>query len=148
MSEAREKYLNPFTDFGFKKLFGEEPNKELLVDFLNRVPDSLREKIFDRLFEVAEIAKLSPEEFLSYEDSLKYYRDLKNSLDTAFEEGFEEGQEKGFEEGQEKGKIEGKIEGKMEVIRQGHLEGISIDVLAKLTGLPESEVKDILANLS
>ena len=31
----KDKYINPFTDFGFKKLFGSEPNKELLVDFLN-----------------------------------------------------------------------------------------------------------------
>ena len=29
------KYFNPYTDFGFKKLFGEEANKELLIDFLN-----------------------------------------------------------------------------------------------------------------
>ncbi len=28
MSSIREKYVNPFTDFGFKKLFGEELNKE------------------------------------------------------------------------------------------------------------------------
>ena len=33
----KEKYINPFTDFGFKKLFGEEPNKDLLIDFLNQV---------------------------------------------------------------------------------------------------------------
>jgi predicted transposase/invertase (TIGR01784 family) len=33
----QEKYLNPFTDFGFKKLFGSEPNKELLIDFLNQL---------------------------------------------------------------------------------------------------------------
>ncbi|MEM9674824.1 MAG: Rpn family recombination-promoting nuclease/putative transposase [Bacteroidota bacterium] len=32
-----EKYINPFTDFGFKKLFGTEFNKELLIDFLNQV---------------------------------------------------------------------------------------------------------------
>ncbi|MBN1980724.1 MAG: PD-(D/E)XK nuclease family transposase, partial [Chitinivibrionales bacterium] len=30
----KEKYINPFTDFGFKKLFGTEPNKDLLIDFL------------------------------------------------------------------------------------------------------------------
>ena len=29
------KYFNPYTDFGFKKLFGEEANKDLLIDFLN-----------------------------------------------------------------------------------------------------------------
>ncbi|MEK7832292.1 MAG: Rpn family recombination-promoting nuclease/putative transposase [Acidobacteriota bacterium] len=32
-----EKYVNPFTDFGFKKLFGSEPNKDLLIDFLNQL---------------------------------------------------------------------------------------------------------------
>ena len=37
MSNRREKYINPFTDFGFKKLFGEEPNKDLLLDFLNEL---------------------------------------------------------------------------------------------------------------
>ena len=31
------KYLNPFTDFGFKKLFGSEPNKDLLINFLNQL---------------------------------------------------------------------------------------------------------------
>jgi len=29
------KYVNPFTDFGFKKLFGEEASKPALIDFLN-----------------------------------------------------------------------------------------------------------------
>ncbi|MEM9887372.1 MAG: Rpn family recombination-promoting nuclease/putative transposase [Bacteroidota bacterium] len=31
------KYVNPLTDFGFKKLFGTEPNKNLLIDFLNQI---------------------------------------------------------------------------------------------------------------
>jgi predicted transposase/invertase (TIGR01784 family) len=31
------KYINPYTDFGFKKLFGEEGNKALLIDFLNQL---------------------------------------------------------------------------------------------------------------
>jgi predicted transposase/invertase (TIGR01784 family) len=35
--DSNEKYINPFTDFGFKKLFGTEFNKELLIDFLNQV---------------------------------------------------------------------------------------------------------------
>jgi predicted transposase/invertase (TIGR01784 family) len=37
MTEDTTRYINPFTDFGFKKLFGEEPNKELLLDFLNEL---------------------------------------------------------------------------------------------------------------
>ncbi|MEJ7678396.1 MAG: Rpn family recombination-promoting nuclease/putative transposase [Segetibacter sp.] len=31
----KAKYLNPFTDFGFKKIFGEEASKPMLLDFLN-----------------------------------------------------------------------------------------------------------------
>jgi hypothetical protein len=33
----KPRFVNPFTDFGFKKLFGEEASKPLLVDFLNAV---------------------------------------------------------------------------------------------------------------
>ena len=33
--EISERYVNPYTDFGFKKLFGTELNKDLLISFLN-----------------------------------------------------------------------------------------------------------------
>ena len=45
---------------------------------LDRVPDKLKERIFEKLFATAEIAKFTPDQVRSYEDSLKYYRDLKN----------------------------------------------------------------------
>ena len=32
-----EKYINPHTDFGFKRLFGSECNTELLISFLNTI---------------------------------------------------------------------------------------------------------------
>lgn len=32
-----DKYIDLFTDFGFKKLFGTEPNKDLFIDFLNQL---------------------------------------------------------------------------------------------------------------
>jgi len=35
--KLKDKYIDPFTDFGFKKLFGEECNKDLLLDFLNEL---------------------------------------------------------------------------------------------------------------
>ncbi|MDF1549808.1 MAG: Rpn family recombination-promoting nuclease/putative transposase, partial [Bacteroidales bacterium] len=52
---------------------------------LNRIPEKLKERIFEKLFETAEIAKFTPEQALSYENSLKYYRDIKASLDTKYE---------------------------------------------------------------
>ena len=35
-------YINPYTDFGFKKMFGEEANKEVLIAFLNLTKLSAR----------------------------------------------------------------------------------------------------------
>ncbi len=32
---AMGKYINPFTDWGFKRLFGQEFSKDLLISFLN-----------------------------------------------------------------------------------------------------------------
>lgn len=35
LQELKERYINPYTDFGFKRLFGTEMNKDLLISFLN-----------------------------------------------------------------------------------------------------------------
>lgn len=57
---------------------------------LHAPPEALQEQTFSQLFEVAEIANFSPEEQDAYEDSLKYYRDIKNVVDTSKKEGREE----------------------------------------------------------
>jgi len=51
--EIKEIYVNPFTDFGFKKLFGSEPNKDLLIDFLNELLKT-KEKIKDLTYKKTE----------------------------------------------------------------------------------------------
>ncbi|MCI5130125.1 MAG: Rpn family recombination-promoting nuclease/putative transposase [Candidatus Electrothrix sp. EH2] len=57
------------------------------LHLLTARPKKLQERIFRQLFEQAEIAQFSEQEYQDYENSLKYYRDLKNSIDTAFDEG-------------------------------------------------------------
>jgi predicted transposase/invertase (TIGR01784 family) len=37
MSFTQSKYLSPFTDYGFKKIFGEEASKNSLISFLNDI---------------------------------------------------------------------------------------------------------------
>jgi len=210
----KDKYIDPFTDFGFKKLFGEECNKDLLLDFLNellhkkegkivnltylkseqlgrseedrkaifdlhcenekgekfivemqkikqflylempkfnkkvdeletrfekwmyvlknlkrldRLPDKLREKVFEKIFSVAEIAKLSHDEYLQYIISLKTYRDYKNSIDTARDEG----------------RAEGKAEEKLEIVRNAKILGLSIEQIQKLTDLTIEEIEKL-----
>ena len=138
--QSEERYISLLTDFGFKRIFGTDPNKELLINFLNSLfdgeevikdvkylnsenvgdsdkwmyvlknlsrldnrPAALREKIFTKLFEVASVAHFTPTELREYEDSLKAYRDIKDCLDTAKEEGREEGMEEGLAKGREEG---------------------------------------------
>lgn len=54
---------------------------------LDRQPEYLQTAVFNRLFAEAEIAKFTRAELREYEDSLKAYRDIKNSLDSAEEKG-------------------------------------------------------------
>lgn len=72
---------------------------------LSERPKALRDKVFDKLFKEAEIAKFTKQELREYEASKLAYRDIKNSIDTAKREGIEEGLEKGRAEGFEKGKL-------------------------------------------
>ncbi len=54
-------------------------------------PVKLQEKVFDKLFTEAEIAKLTQEEMRTYEESLKTYRDNYSVLETARKEGIDAG---------------------------------------------------------
>ena len=106
---------------------------------LDRVPDKLRERIFEKLFETAEIAKFTPQQVMNYEDSLKYYRDLKNSIDTARDEGKEEGYEEGVEKGIEKGIEKGKID----IARKMIQKGMSVEMIIELTGMSEGDINSL-----
>ena len=43
----QERYINPYTDFGFKKLFGTAMNKDLLISFLNALFNNEEKEIED-----------------------------------------------------------------------------------------------------
>ena len=106
---------------------------------LDKRPAALKEKIFSRLFEEAEIAKFTKAELHEYEDSLKAYRDIKNSLDTALEQGFE----KGRAEGREIGRAEGRAEGVMSIVKKMLQSGMPIDTIVDMTGLTKEEMESL-----
>ena len=91
-------------------------------------PAALQERVFTRLFEQAEIAKLTKEERDEYAESVKVYRDLINVVNTAErkgkKQGFAEGRAEGLAEGIEKGLAEGIEKGLAEGIEKGLAEGI------------------------
>ncbi len=104
---------------------------------LDNRPAALREKIFSKLFAAASVARFTPMELREYEDSLKAYRDIKNSLDTA--------KEQGREEGLAKGRAEGRAEGIATVAKTMYAKGMDIDVIASMTGLTKDEVEHLCA---
>lgn len=104
MRQSEERYISLLTDFGFKRIFGTKPNRDLLINFLNSLFEGeqvirdvryLNSEHVGDVYAEAEIAKINPKELREYEDSLKAYRDIKNSLDTAKEQGKAEGIEIG-----------------------------------------------------
>lgn len=62
-------FINPFTDFGFKKLFGEEVNKDLLIDFLNELIPVKRHTIVNLTY-------LKNEHLSNHEDDRRAVYDL------------------------------------------------------------------------
>jgi len=114
---------------------------------LENRPTALREKIFKKLFESAEIAKFTKKEQQAYEQSLKYYRDIKNVVDTSRQEGIEVGMEVGIEvgieKGIEKGRQEGREERDIEIVKTALKGGFSIESIIKLTGLSKEDILKI-----
>lgn len=103
---------------------------------LNGRPKELRDKVFDRLFQEAEIAKFTQKELREYEASMKAYNDILNSIDTAKEEAKEEGKKEGREEGR-----------KLERIKNAKsflAMGLSPEQVSQGTGLTIEEVKRLL----
>jgi PD-(D/E)XK nuclease family transposase len=62
------KYFNPYTDFGFKKLFGEEGSKDLLLDFLNQ--------LLPAHHQIAQLSFKNPENFSNTVEERKAIFDI------------------------------------------------------------------------
>ncbi len=110
------------------------------LPYLQNRPAALQERIFQKLFETAEIARFDPKEKARYEESLKYYRDLKNVIDTSFGDGIEEGRKEGRKEGKEQEKIE--------VILKSHEAGLDAETISKITGKSIEEIRKIIDETS
>lgn len=77
----------------------------------------------------------SPKELYEYEDSLKTYRDLKNSLDTA--------EEKGVVKGIEIGRAEGRAEEKIAIAQKMKANGMSTAIILEMTGLSVEDIEEL-----
>lgn len=99
-------------------------------------PAALQDRVFTRLFEAAEIAKFTKEQYEAYEESLKVYRDWQNTIVTAEQKGMAKGLEKGLAEGIAKGRMEQNIAN----ARSMKLAGLDHEIISQVTGLSKDEI--------
>ena len=132
----------------------------------NRMPDALKEQVFEHLARLAAVADLSEENRIAYDKALDRYRvnqiveeDERRRNEEmrrkAAEEGMQEGLKKGMkarlEKGVKKGRLEGIKEGmekgekkkQIEIARKMKEGGISIDMIIQCTGLQSSDIENL-----
>jgi len=90
-------------------------------------PVKLQEKVFEKLFSEAEIAKLNSEDMKAYEESLKAYRDNYSVIETAKNEGI----------------LEGASKREIEIARELKRNGVAVDLIEKTTGLTKEQIEKL-----
>lgn len=74
----------------------------------------------------------------------KHSRQKNSTAMSTYDQLIQKGRAEGIEEGLEKGIEKGKIEGKIEVILNAYSDGLTIPLIANITGMEEAEVVRIL----
>jgi len=105
------------------------------LEAFKAIPVIFSDKIFVKAFEKAELAKMGEPDLYNYKMNLKIYRDYKNTVDFAFDEGKLEGIKEEKQEGIMKFKLE--IAGNMK------RKGLSVKDIASLTGLSEVDIEKL-----
>ncbi len=126
---------------------------------LRRMPAFYAGTAFERLFSVAELAKLTKEEQKMIDEAQKAKWDAEAIRDYAIKSGRKEGLEQGFKEGVKKGVKKGVKEGVKKGVKKGILEGekrkaremakslreqgVSVEIIAKAAKLSADEIQQL-----
>ena len=105
------------------------------METLQRLPFKARNAVFQRLEQIVDIAAMSKEDRMKYDESIKVYRDRLAIME------FErlKGEQQGFLKGKSVGLTEGKMIEKEAIARSLKQAGMTTDFIAQITGLsPET----------
>ena len=111
------------------------------METFNRLPWMAQNSVFQRLAEIADVSSMTKEERLKYDEGLRKYRDTLCVMEGARLKGLEEGRV----EGRAEGRAEGRVEERVKLIRAMLQTGISMEKVSQCTGLPEEEIKILIA---
>ena len=125
------------------------------METFQRLPFKARKSVFEKLEQIVDIASLSKEDRMKYDESIKVYRDHLAVLDFAKQEGLElgmrqgmvkgieQGMAKGIAKGIEQGKNEGEMNERLKNARRMKTKGYPIDDIADITGLSTEEINSL-----
>ena len=133
------------------------------MDTFNRMPFAARNAVFKKLAQIADISALSTEDREKYDESMKvmldYYATMEGAKIIGRRQGIAEGKAKGLAKGLAEGRAEGRAEGKAEGKAEGRAEGkaegkaevaknllgigLSVEDIAKATGLKAEEIRSL-----
>lgn len=105
------------------------------MEKLQRLPFKARNAVFQRLEQIVDIAAMSKEDRMEYDESIKVYRDKLAVTAYAEEKGRAEGLAEGMEKGQE--------EERLKNARGMKAAGIATDLIAQITGLSPEAVEQL-----
>jgi predicted transposase/invertase (TIGR01784 family) len=117
------------------------------LEDLTKRPEKIQEKIFKKLFEQAEIANYSEQEYNEYEQSLKIYRDLNNVIETAEAKGEKRGKAEGKAEGLVEGEEKGRFKEKKMMATSMLAEGLTTELIMKVTQLSPEEIEQLRSQI-
>lgn len=103
-------------------------------------PKALQDRVFQKLFEQAEIAKYSDLERRQYEESKKVFWDNYSVMKTARDKGIQEGIQRGLQQGLQQGIHQEKAE----TVQRMKAKGFSVEDISEIAGLTIEEVKNLL----
>jgi hypothetical protein len=171
----KDKYIDPFIDFGFKRIFGTEANKHLLISFLNDLLDiedkivnleyrnleKMGLSILDRkaIFDVyctdernnRFIVELQRSKQKYFKDRSVYYTSFPINEQFAYQMDLKArlDYKNVMNTAKEEGKIEGRAEGKIEAkinIAIALLDVLELETIALKTGLSLEQLKKLQAD--
>ncbi len=125
------------------------------METLHRLPFKARKAVFEKLEQIVDIAALSKEERMKYDESIKVYRDSMAILEYAKQDGwnkgiakgFAQGMEQGLEQGIEQGIEQGQNKERLQNARRMIEKGYAAQDIADITGLSLGEINALASDL-
>ena len=121
------------------------------METLNRLPFAAQSAVFQKLASITDVASLSKDDRMKYDESLRKFRDTLVVMQTermeGHAQGLAEGHAQGLAEGRAEGREEGREEGRAEaVLAHARLmkgKGYPIADIAEITGLTSEQVAQL-----